>query len=61
MDQLKTSRYKTEKRQMIETIIQELQPDYLTIEDEPETMEAATGLVYTPDSLVSYLAYFLDY
>ena len=60
MNQLTSSRYKTEKRQMIETIIQILRPDYLTVEDEPETMEAATGLVYTPDSLENYIAYFLD-
>ena len=54
------NRYRTEKRQMIETIIDSLQPDYLTIENEPQTMERATGLDYSPDSLVSYLEYFLD-
>ncbi len=59
MRDLTGDRYKAEKAQMLQTILHELQPDYLTVENEPETMEAATGLTYTPDSLASYLRYFL--
>ena len=60
MSGLTPARYKMEKREMIEAIIQNLQPSFLTIEEEPETMEAATGLDYSPDSLVGYIEYFLD-
>gem|GEM_PF-1788144 len=60
MNGLTVSRYRTEKKQMIQTIIEILEPDFFTIEDEPETMEDATGLDYSPDSLASFIQHFLD-
>ena len=45
---LTVERYKTEKKQMIETVITELQPNYFTIETEPSTMEMNLGLDFSP-------------
>jgi hypothetical protein len=57
---LTVDRYRTEKKQMIETIITELQPDYFTIETEPSTMEMNLGLDFSPLSVIEYIEYFLD-
>ena len=60
MQGLTAERYKSEKKQMLVTILRELRPDFLTIEDEPETMQEATGLEYSPDILVEFIQHFLD-
>ena len=39
--------YTSGKRSMAETIIRELAPDYLTVENEPGTQQANTGLDFT--------------
>ena len=57
---LTPTRYKIEKREMIETIIDSLTPDYLTIENEPTTWQDAIGLNYSVDTVVSYINYFLN-
>ncbi len=57
---LDKERYKSEKKQMIETIINELQPDYLTVETEPATQERNLGLDFSPQSVIEYIQYFLD-
>lgn len=44
---LTLERYRQEKRQMAETIIREIRPDYLTIENEPGTQQENTGLPFT--------------
>lgn len=44
---LTLDRYKQEKRQMAETIIREIHPDYLTIMNEPATDQHNTGLPMT--------------
>jgi hypothetical protein len=53
-------RYKTEKTQMMQTIIDSLKPDYLTIENEPTTGLRSMGMNYTIDSLTSYVNYFVN-
>ncbi len=60
LQDLTTQRYRTEKKQMIRTIINELRPDYLTIETEPSTQEMNLGLDFSPDSVVSYIHHFMD-
>jgi len=57
---LDKERFKTEKKQMIETIINELKPDYLTIETEPSTQGMNLGLDYTVNDVVEYVQYFLN-
>lgn len=44
---LTLDRYRTEKRQMAEAIVREIRPDFLTIENEPQTAAANTGLRIT--------------
>ncbi len=44
---LTLERYKQEKRQMAETIIREIHPDYLTLMNEPATDQHNTGLPMT--------------
>jgi len=56
---LNTQRYKTEKLQMMQTIIDSLQPDYLTIEMEPGTQEMNLGLDFSVDSCMSYIDFFM--
>lgn len=56
-------RYRREKRQQIELVVREIRPDYLTIENEPRTQEANTGLRFTPDAmadLIQHVATGLD-
>lgn len=55
--------YKQNKRLMVETILRELQPDYLTIENEPLTMQDNTGLdisVGNQTEIVNYILSGLD-
>jgi hypothetical protein len=47
--------YLRQKRQMVETILRELKPDYLTIDNEPDTTQKNTGLDYSPDRYLEYL------
>lgn len=56
---LTKERYCKEKRQMIETIINELGPDYLTLEEEPTTQHTNLGLSYTVEDAKYYMDYFL--
>jgi len=58
---LTTERFKKEKALMLQKIIDELQPDYLTIENEPSTVLKITGLKSTVDSVSSYIDYFLSH
>ena len=57
---LTTERYKSEKKQMLETIINELHPDYLTVETEPSTQATNLGLDFSPQSVTEYIQYFLN-
>lgn len=57
---LTIEQYKIEKRQMVETVIEEFQPDYLTIEDEPETQSRNTGLDFSVDNYIDIVQYVLD-
>jgi len=61
-DQLTQERYKEEKLQMLQTIIDSLQPDYLTIEQEPQTQSAnLLHLIdYSVDSTISLINYFTE-
>ncbi|MDR7520363.1 MAG: hypothetical protein QN131_00190 [Armatimonadota bacterium] len=44
---LTLDRFRREKRQMVETIIREVRPDYLTVDNEPGTEGQNTGLSFT--------------
>ncbi|MBI3259786.1 MAG: T9SS type A sorting domain-containing protein [Ignavibacteriae bacterium] len=61
-DTLEMSRYKREKLQMMQTIIDDLTPDYLTVEMEPQTQ--AVNLFhlidYGIDSTISLVNYFAE-
>jgi hypothetical protein len=57
---LTLERYKHEKRQMAETIIREIRPDYLTIENEPRTAQENTGLPFTVQNFTEIVQYILD-
>lgn len=60
---LTMERYKSEKRLMVETVIRELRPDYYTIENEPLTQRANTGLDFSireQADIVNYLLADLD-
>ena len=47
--------YTAEKRRMIEKIIEHVRPDYLTIENEPETMAYNTGLDFSVDNVIQII------
>lgn len=59
-DSLEILRYKQEKLQMMQTIIDSLQPDYLTLEMEPQTQEynLYNLIDYNVDSTISLVNYF---
>lgn len=57
---LTLEQYKSEKRGMAETVIQELHPDYLTIEAEPTTQEANTGLDFSVENVTDIVNFILD-
>ena len=44
--------YARDKRGMIERVLRELQPDYLTIENEPDTATKNTGFDLSPDCYI---------
>src|SRR3990172_7935657 len=50
-------RYRREKRQMAETIIREMRPDYLTVQNEPGTQAHNTGLPMTVQNVTDLLEY----
>lgn len=56
---LNSMRYKEEKLQMLQTIIDTLQPDYLTIEMEPQTQADNLPLDFSLDSVMNYIDYFM--
>jgi hypothetical protein len=47
--------YITAKRAMIETILRELKPDYLSVDNEPDTTQKNTGLDYSPANYIRYV------
>lgn len=59
-DTLELSRYKQEKLQMMQTILDSLQPDYLTLEMEPQTQEINLFnlIEYSVDSTTSLINHF---
>jgi hypothetical protein len=57
---LTSERYRQEKRQMAETIIRELRPNYLTVENEPKTTEHNTKLPMTVQTFTQTLQFVLD-
>lgn len=59
-DTLEITRYKLEKLQMMQTILDSLAPDYLTLEMEPQTQELNLfNLIdYSVDSTISLINYF---
>jgi hypothetical protein len=60
---LDLERYKSEKLQMLQTVIDSLSPDYLTYENEPSTAEMNTGIDFSVHNyihLVDYLENNLD-
>jgi len=60
---LTIERYKQEKRKMIETIIKEMRPDYLTVDNEPATQQRNTGIrfsVKTYTELIQFILKDLD-
>lgn len=57
---LTIDKYKQEKRVMIERIIQDIHPDYLTVENEPQTMQMNTGLNFSVQNVINIVQYILD-
>jgi hypothetical protein len=59
---LNATRYKNEKKQMIQTILTELRPDYLEMESEPGTQSYnLLNLVdFSPASVENYVRFYLD-
>jgi hypothetical protein len=57
---LTLERYKQEKRQMAETIIREIHPDYLTLVNEPATDQHNTGLPMTVQNFTEVVRYALN-
>jgi hypothetical protein len=53
-------RYAQEKRQMAEVIIREIRPDFLTLENEPQTQAQNTGLRVTPQTFTILIQYMLS-
>ncbi len=52
--------YKKEKRAMIETILRELQPDFLTLETEPSTATMNTGLDFSVKNVTDVVNFCLS-
>jgi hypothetical protein len=57
---LTLDQYKTEKRGEVETIIAELQPHYLTVENEPLTSQANVGLDFSVENQTEVVRFILD-
>jgi hypothetical protein len=53
-------RFTREKRQQAETIIREVRPDFLTVENEPGTQQANTGLSFTPQAMAELVQSVLE-
>jgi hypothetical protein len=49
---LTLDRFRKEKRTMIETALRELQPEYLTVANEPDTSAMNTKLDFSPDNYI---------
>ncbi len=62
-DTLEITRYRLEKLQMMQTILDSLAPDYLTLEMEPQTQEINLfNLIdYSVDSTISLINYFTSH
>jgi len=56
---LNIERYKQEKRQMVETVIKEIKPDYLTVDNEPLTQQHNTGLRIPLKSYIEMIQFIL--
>ncbi|RJP26120.1 MAG: hypothetical protein C4536_16165 [Actinobacteria bacterium] len=56
---LTLDRYMQEKRAMVQTVLSELKPDYYTIENEPVTQQANTGLDFTVENQTAMVDFFL--
>jgi len=52
--------YMREKRAMAETVLRELRPDYLTVENEPTTQQANTGLDFSVANQTQIVNYILE-
>ena len=61
-DTLENNRFRQEKLQMMQTVIDSLKPDYLIMEMEPQTqVNNLFGLVdYSVDSTITHINYFLN-
>lgn len=57
---LTLERYRNEKAQMLNTILEELQPDYLTVEEEPTGFFYSTGLKLSVDEFANNVNFFLN-
>lgn len=57
---LTLDQYKEEKREYARTIINELHPDYLTLETEPTTQARNTGLDFSVENVADIVTYILD-
>lgn len=55
---LTPERFMRQKREMIEIALRELQPDYLTVANEPDTSEMNTSLDFSPDRFIQYVQAF---
>jgi hypothetical protein len=56
---LTPERYKREKRQMIDWMVRELAPDYLTVGNEPDTQTMNTGMEFTAERVVEFVNHFI--
>lgn len=52
-------KYKREKRQMVETIVREIRPTYITVENEPTTQSQNTRLRFTVQSVADIMEFVL--
>lgn len=55
---LTPERFMKQKREMIEIALRELQPDYLTVANEPDTSAMNTSLDFSPDRFIQYVQSF---
>ncbi|MBF0529356.1 MAG: hypothetical protein HQK55_08815, partial [Deltaproteobacteria bacterium] len=55
---LTPERFMQQKREMIEIVLRELEPDYLTVANEPDTSAMNTGLDFSPDHYIQYVQAF---
>jgi hypothetical protein len=57
---LTLDQYMQEKKAMVQTVLRELKPDYYTIENEPLTQNANTGLDFSVENQTEMVNFFLD-